>query len=128
MLYGLLADLIMLTHVAFVLFVIGGGALVLKWPLIAWLHLPAAIWGAIIEFMGWICPLTPLENQLLIQSAGDGYEGDFIAHYLAPVLYPTGLTGNMQVMLGLLVIIVNAAVYARVLVNWRQRTRGLFAA
>jgi hypothetical protein len=122
--YGLLADLVMLTHLVFILFVIGGGLLLLKWPLVAWLHFPAATWGAMIEFMGWPCPLTPLENQFLIQSAGEGYEGDFVAHYLlVPVLYPTGLTRNVQIVLGLLVVVINAAMYAWALADWRQRTR-----
>jgi hypothetical protein len=124
MLYGLLANLVMLAHLSFVLFVIGGGLLTLKWPRIAWLHLPAAIWGALIEFMGWICPLTPLETRLLMQSGQSGYEGDFIAHYLLPLLYPTELTRGVQVMLGLLVVIVNAALYAWVLAKIRHTARG----
>lgn len=117
MLYRLLADLVMLVHLTFVLFVIGGGLLVLKWPRIAWLHAPAAMWGAMIEFMGWICPLTPLENRLLLQSGQSGYEGDFIAHYLLPILYPTELTREVQIMLGLLVVIGNVAIYGWVFVR-----------
>jgi hypothetical protein len=128
MLYGLLANLVMLIHLAFVLFVIGGGLLVLKWPAVAWLHVPAAIWGGMIEFLGWTCPLTPLENHFLIQSAGEGYEGNFIAHYLLPVLYPEALTRNGQIVLGLLVVVANVAMYAWVLANWRQRTRSRFSA
>jgi hypothetical protein len=124
MLYSLLADFLLLTHLAFVLFVIGGGLLVLKWPGIAWLHLPAAAWGAMIEFAGWICPLTPLENRLLMQSGDSGYEGDFIAHYLLSILYPTGLTPTVQIILGLLVVIVNAVMYGWVLVQTRQARRG----
>ncbi len=118
--YGFLANLVMLTHLAFVLFVIGGGLLVLKWPRIAWLHVPAAVWGTMIEFMGWTCPLTPLENRLLAQSAEAGYEGDFIAHYLLPVLYPEGLTPTVQIVLGLLVVLLNAATYGLVFAKWRQ--------
>ena len=123
MLYGLLADLVMLIHLAFVLFVVGGGLLFLKWPRIAWLHLPAAVWGALIEFMGWTCPLTPLENQFLTQSAEAGYEGDFIAHYLLPALYPTGLTPTVQLVLGLSVVVLNVAIYGWGLAKRRQRTR-----
>jgi len=111
MLHSLLADLVLLIHLLFVLFVIGGGLLVLKWPKVAWLHVPAAAWGATIEFMGWICPLTPLENQLLMQSGRSGYEGDFFAHYLLPVLYPTGLSRPMQIASGLLVVIINVGLY-----------------
>ncbi|MEX5217274.1 MAG: DUF2784 domain-containing protein [Nitrospiraceae bacterium] len=118
--YGFLANLVMLTHLAFVLFVIGGGLLVLKWPRIAWLHVPAAVWGTMIEFMGWTCPLTPLENRLLAQSAEAGYEGDFITHYLLPVLYPEGLTPTVQIVLGLLVVLLNAATYGLVFAKWRQ--------
>jgi hypothetical protein len=123
MLYGLLADLVMLIHLAFVLFVIGGGLLVLKWPAVAWLHIPAAIWGGMIEFMGWTCPLTPLENHFLIQSAGEGYEGNFIAHYLLPVLYPEALTRNGQIVLGLLVVVANVAMYGWTLAKRRQAAR-----
>jgi hypothetical protein len=111
MLHGLLADLVLLIHLLFVLFVIGGGLLVLKWPKIAWLHVPAAAWGATIEFMGWICPLTPLENQLLMQSGRSRYEGDFIGHYLVSLLYPNELTRPLQIVLGILVVLVNAGAY-----------------
>ena len=121
--YGFLANLVMLTHVAFVLFVIGGGLLVLKWPRMAWLHVPAAVWGTMVEFMGWICPLTPLENRLLAQSADAGYEGDFIAHYLLPVLYPEGLTPTVQIALGLSMVIINVTVYGWALAKRRQKKR-----
>jgi hypothetical protein len=121
--YGFLANLVMLTHLAFVLFVIGGGLLVLKWPRMAWLHVPAAVWGTMVEFMGWICPLTPLENRLLAQSADAGYEGDFIAHYLLPVLYPEGLTPTVQIVLGLSVVIINVTVYGWALAKRRQKKR-----
>ena len=123
MLYGFLADVVMLAHLAFVLFVIGGGLLVLKWPRIAWLHLPAAAWGAMIEFAGWICPLTPLENRLLMQSGESGYEGDFIAHYLPAALYPTDLTRQVQIVLGLLVVLINAALYGWGLAKMRHTAR-----
>ena len=121
--YGFLANLVMLTHLAFVLFVIGGGWLVLKWPRMAWLHVPAAVWGTMVEFTGWICPLTPLENRLLAQSADAGYEGDFIAHYLLPVLYPEGLTPTVQIALGLSVVIINVTVYGWALAKRRQKKR-----
>ena len=121
--YGFLANLVMLTHLAFVLFVIGGGLLVLKWPRMAWLHVPAAVWGTMVEFMGWICPLTPLENRLLAQSAEAGYEGDFIAHYLLPVLYPEGLTPTVQIVLGLSVVIINVIVYGWASAKRRQKKR-----
>ncbi len=111
MLYTVLADLVVLLHLAFVLFVIGGGLLVVKWPKIALIHLPAAAWGAIVEFMGWICPLTPVENWLRVRDAQTGYEQDFLSHYLLPLLYPAGLTRDMQYTLGLFVLAVNAVMY-----------------
>jgi hypothetical protein len=120
MLYGLLADLVLVIHLGFVLFVVGGALVVLKWPRIAWLHVPAATWGVMIEFMGWICPLTPLENRLLIMSGEAGYQGDFIAHYLLPLLYPTQLSRRAQVMLGLSVVFFNAALYGWVLAKMRH--------
>jgi hypothetical protein len=97
--------------VGFVLFVVLGGLLVLRWPRLAWLHLPAAVWGALIEFAGWICPLTPLENRLRRAGGTAGYAGGFVEHYLLPVLYPVGLTRGVQYVLGAGVVLVNAAVY-----------------
>ncbi|HJR76683.1 MAG TPA: DUF2784 domain-containing protein [Nitrospiraceae bacterium] len=111
MLYLVLADLVLLVHLLFVLFVVGGGLFALRWPWIAWLHLPAAAWGAAIEFMGWICPLTPLENRLLDRSGESAYEGDFIGHYLVSLLYPNELTRSLQIVLGFLVVLVNAGAY-----------------
>ena len=111
MAYRWLADLILLLHFAFVLFVVLGGLLVLRWPRLAWVHLPAAMWGATIEFTGWICPLTPLEVALRRTEGGAGYEGGFIEHYITAVLYPAGLTRNTQFALGLAVMALNAALY-----------------
>ena len=109
--YPFLADLVLLIHLAFVVFVLCGGLLVLKWPWIAWLHLPAAAWGAVVEFTGWICPLTPLENWLRVQGGEAGYEDDFTTRYLLPILYPGDLTRDIQLLLGTVVIMLNAAVY-----------------
>ena len=109
---GWLADLVLVLHFAFVAFVALGGFLVIRWPKIAWAHVPAAIWGAGIEFTGWICPLTPLENALRARAGGAAYEGDFVARYLLPVLYPEGLTRDAQVVLGSIVIFGNAVLYA----------------
>ena len=106
-----LADLVLCIHVGFVFFVIFGGLLVLKWRWIAWLHLPAAVWGTVVEFTGWICPLTPLENWLREQGGEASYRSDFIAQYLLPVLYPGDLTRNLQLLLGTGVVVLNAAVY-----------------
>jgi hypothetical protein len=109
-----LADMVVGVHFLFVLFVVLGGLLVLRWPRVAYLHLPAAIWGALIELAGWICPLTPLENWLRRQAGGAGYSGDFIDHYILPVLYPSSLTRSIQLMLGFLVLAVNLGIYAYV--------------
>ncbi len=113
-----LADAVVLIHAAFVVFVVLGGLLALRWPRAAWCHVPAAIWGAMIEITGWICPLTPLENRLR-QAAGEaGYEGGFVEHYVLPTLYPAGLTREHQWVLAALVVIVNVAIYRAV---WRRR-------
>ena len=115
MIYKLLADLVFLAHLAFVLFVVLGGIAVWWVPKLAWLHLPAVAWGALIEFAGWICPLTPWE-QSLRQLAGDrGYAGGFIEPYLLPLLYPQGLTRNVQLVLGVAVLVVNVIAYALIL-------------
>jgi hypothetical protein len=120
LIYGALADFVVVVHVAFVVFVIFGGLLVLRRPRLAWLHLPAAVWGVLIEFRGWICPLTPLENALRARGGEVGYSGGFIEHYLLPVLYPAGLTRNLQLVLGGLVLVLNVAVYAFVLARARR--------
>ena len=112
--YRLLADLVLLVHFGFVLFVVIGGLLVLRWRPVMWLHLPAVVWGTLIEFAGWICPLTPLEQWLRRQAGGSGYQGGFVEHYVLPVLYPTALTRGAQIGLGVIVIAVNVAVYWRV--------------
>ena len=119
MLWRFLADLILMVHAAFVAFVILGGLAVLRWPAMAWVHLPAVAWGAAIEFGGWICPLTPLEVELRQRGGEAGYTGSFIEHYVTPVLYPDGLTHAMQVVLGLTVLAVNGWVYSRA---WQQRS------
>jgi len=107
----LLADGIVVLHFLFIAFVVLGGVLALRWPRLAWVHLPAACWGAAIELSGWICPLTPLENRFR-QAAGEaGYAGSFIDHYLLPILYPAGLTREIQYGLAAVVIVVNVAVY-----------------
>jgi hypothetical protein len=112
--YRLLADLVLVVHAAFVVFVVLGGLAVLRWPRLAWIHLPAASWGAGIEFAGGICPLTPLENHWRRLAGEQGYPGGFVEHYLMAALYPEGLTRDLQIALGLAVLAVNAAIYVRV--------------
>lgn len=121
MLYVLLADLVLLLHATFILFVVFGGLLVFWRHAIAWIHLPCAIWGMLIEFKGWICPLTYLENDLRKAAGNSGYEGGFIDHYLLPIVYPPGLTTETQILLGVLVLLVNVIVYALVLRKMRAR-------
>jgi hypothetical protein len=121
MTYRVLADLVVGVHALFVAFVVVGGLLALRWRWVAALHLPAAVWGALIEFRGWICPLTPLEKSLRAAAGQAGYEGGFIEHYLLPVLYPAGLTRGVQLVLGSFVVVVNLVVYA-VLVRRARRS------
>ena len=115
-----LADLVLCIHLALFSSCLCGGLLVLKWRWIAWLHLPAAVWGAVVEFTGWICPLTPLENWLREQGGEASYRSDFIAQYLLPLLYPEDLTHNVQLLLGTVVVVLNAAVYWWL---WRMQMR-----
>jgi hypothetical protein len=106
-------------------FVVLGGLLALRWPRAAWVHLPAAVWGVWVEFTGRMCPLTPLEGWLRRQGGGTGYSASFVEHYVLPVLYPAALTRELQWALGGIVIAVNAAVYAVVLLARRSRHRRL---
>lgn len=121
MIYRALADVVLVAHLAFVLFVVLGGLLVLRWPWLAWLHLPAAVWGVLIEYSGWICPLTPFENSLRTQGGGAGYRGGFIEHYIQPVLYPLGLTRGTQLVLGSMLLILNLAAYGIVVSRMKNR-------
>ena len=126
MLLKLTADFVVLLHFAFIVFVVFGAVLVSRWPRVMWLHIPAAVWGAWIEFYGWICPLTPLENRLRIAAGEAGYSGGFIEQYLIPVVYPDELTRWVQIFLGVAVVAINLVVYGlivarRVRVNQEGR-------
>ena len=118
--FRILADATVALHLAFVVFVLLGGLLVLRWPQVAWVHLPAVVWGAWVEFAGSVCPLTPLENWLREQSGGAAYTSGYIEHYLLPILYPAALSRELQWALGSIVLLVNAVVYIAVL---RRRTQ-----
>jgi hypothetical protein len=111
MLVRLLADATVVVHLAFVLFVMLGGFIVVRWRRVAWVHLPAVAWAAWIQFADWICPLTPLENWLREQSGGKAYSSSFIEHYLLPVLYPESLSRELQWVLGGVVLLSNGVVY-----------------
>jgi hypothetical protein len=123
MFYDLLASAVILLHFGFVLFVVAGGLLLYRWPWLAWIHLPAVIWAALLEFNGWICPLTPLEQHLRAAAGQAGYSGGFVDHYLLPLLYPVGLDGDMQLILGSLVVIINVLVYG--VLGWHRKGRRL---
>ena len=113
--YHIAADLIVVLHFLFVFFVVLGGLGGLWKPKLLWLHLPALIWGVLVEFTGWICPLTPLENLLRHKGGGIGYTGGFVEQFIIPVLYPAGLTRNIQILLGVLVIIINLIIYGTII-------------
>src|SRR5918997_6501449 len=117
----MIADLVVLVHFLFVLFVLFGGLLVLRWPKVAYVHLPVAVYGALIELVGWICPLTPLEKRLRESAGQQGYEGGFVEHYILPVLYPSGLSRGVQLVLGALVIGINVVIYGIVISRHKQR-------
>jgi hypothetical protein len=120
LIYRALADLVLVVHLAFVLFVVLGGLLVLRWPRVALLHVPAAIWGVLIEYTGWICPLTPLENSLRRSGGEAGYSGGFIQHYIQPLLYPAGLTRGTQIVLGSIALLVNLTAYGVVIARMNR--------
>lgn len=120
MFHALLADGLLVLHALFVLFAATGAGLLFRWPRLAWLHLPAALWGTWIELSGGICPLTPLENHFRLAAGQAGYRGDFLAHYLHALLYPAGLSGDGQWWLGILLALVNVALYA---LAWRHHHR-----
>jgi hypothetical protein len=115
MIYRFLADCVVAFHGAYVVFVVFGALLALKWPRVLWIHAPAAIWGVLIEFAGWVCPLTPVENHLRALAGEAGYSGDFIEHYILRALYPHGLTPTVRYVLGTFALLVNVATYAFVL-------------
>jgi hypothetical protein len=115
-----LADAVLLLHLLFIVFAVGGGLLALRWHWMPWLHLPALAWGVTVEFTGWICPLTPLENALRRAGGAAGYTESFVEHYLLPLIYPAALTRELQLVLGGALLLINAVVYALV---WQRRRR-----
>ena len=118
MIYLVLADLVLLLHFAFIVFVTVGVVLVFRWPKLAGIHVPCVLWGAWIEFRGWICPLTPLENGLRRLGGEARYAGGFIDHYLGPIIYPSGLTHRTQLVLGIALVVFNVVAYG--LMGWRR--------
>lgn len=122
MIYRLGADLVLIVHLAFVLFVVLGGLLVSRWAWVMRIHLAGVFWGALVEFAGWVCPLTPLEGRLRELGGQAAYEGDFIGHYITEILYPRGLTRPVQIWLGICVLLLNVLIYGYLLVRKRKRT------
>ncbi len=123
MIYRVAADAVVFFHLAFILFVLFGGLLVLRWPWAAVLHVPAMVWGAAVEFLHLYCPLTPLENALRSRAGVQGYDGGFVEHYIIPLIYPAALTPQIQLWLGGIVVLVNASVYGVLLVRGAHRLR-----
>ena len=117
--YRLLADLVVGLHAAFVLFALCGGWLIVKWPRVAWVHVPAVAWGVMVECTGWVCPLTPLENWVRAEGGGLYDEGDFIPRYVLPVLYPAEFSRQFQLTLGTFLAAVNAGIYGWLIRRYR---------
>ncbi len=120
--YALAADVLVVIHLGFVVFVMLGGLLLARWPWLVVAHLPAVIWAALAEYNSWLCPLTPLENQWRRAAGEQGYSTDFISHYIQPILYPANLTAEIQVVLAIVVLLVNGFIYAWLITRrWRKR-------
>ena len=120
MLLRILADAAVVLHLAFILFAVLGGLLVIRRPCLVWAHLPAVVWAGAVACKGWICPLTYLENHYRIKAGEAGYTGGFIEHYLIPVIYPDALTRDLQMLLGTAVILLNSGIYLFAVLKWRK--------
>jgi len=120
MLDRIAADTLVLLHLAFILLVLFGGLLILKWRKAIYLHLPAAVWGVAVECLHLGCPLTDWENRLRVGAGQAGYQGGFVEHYIWPLIYPAGLTPQIQVALGAVVLLLNLGIYAWVIRRWRR--------
>jgi len=118
-----LADGVLALHFGFIIFALFGGLAVLRWRWLMWLHLPALLWAAAVELNGWICPLTPLENHLLAEAGRAGYTGGFIEHYLAAVIYPNSLTREMELLMGIALLLWSGTIYTIVMLRWRRARR-----
>lgn len=119
MIYLVLADALVLVHALFIVFVVLGGLLTIRWRWVVYLHVPALVWAVLLELFAWRCPLTPWEQQLRRAAGAASYEGGFISHYLLPLIYPAGLTPDIQVLLGGFVVVINTLIYAAI--AWFRR-------
>jgi hypothetical protein len=119
--YSFLSDIVVLVHFIYVIFAIVGGVLCIWWRKIIWLHIPAALWAAIISFAGWICPLTYLEDWFRFKGGGTGYSEGFIVKYIEPVLHPAGLTRRHQIGIGIIIVVLNLVIYGFVLSAGKRR-------
>lgn len=115
------ADAVVVFHLLFIIFAVLGGLLVWRWHGLVWLHVPAALWGVLVELMHWPCQLTPLEHSLRLAAGQAGYSGGFVEHYLLPIIYPAGLTPQIQIGLGVFVLLLNALIYGVLL--WQRWQR-----
>ncbi len=120
MAYQIAAELVLVLHLAFVVFCVVGGFVVLRWPRWAWLHLPCVVWAAVMNAAGWVCPLTPLEKWFLRRAGGTGYEGGFLDHYLVPMIYSQEALGQTGLSVAIGVALWNAGVYGWLLYRWRR--------
>lgn len=125
MLYRVAADAVVFLHLVFIVFVVFGGLWVLRWRWVMALHLPAVVWGAVVELFHLYCPLTPLENALRERAGEQGYSGDFVEHYLIPLIYPSGLTPQIQLGLGAVVVLINLGVYGGLASRWWRKRKAL---
>jgi hypothetical protein len=120
MYYAVVADALVIFHLVFIVFVMLGGLLLLKWHWLIYLHLPAVAWGILVELQGWPCPLTPLEQHFRTLAGETGYSGGFVQHYLLPIIYPAGLTRELQTVIAISVISVNLVIYTLIYVKYRR--------
>ncbi len=123
MIYRILADLVVLIHFSFIIFVVTGGFFVIKWQKVLFFHIPAVVWGVLIEFTGWICPLTPLENELRLAGGEAGFTGGFIDKYIVALIYPEELTRSVQILLGFVVIVINVSIYGYLIYKLKKTSR-----
>jgi hypothetical protein len=121
--YSIAADALVIVHLVFIVFVMLGGLLLLKWRWFIYLHLPAVAWGILVELFGWLCPLTPLEQHFRILAGETGYSGGFVQHYLLPIIYPAGLTRELQILIAFSVIAINLAIYSMIYVKYQHGRR-----